>query len=99
MFERVDEKEAYRKIRELKIPHDQNSSDPSRSSDEQIITSMCISPSEETLLAVTNCQQLFQLVFSTIDVGKVRFVQLDFSKRSFFKSLFQIRSNMLNSSI
>lgn len=75
LYERVDEKEAYRKIRELKIPHDQYSNDPSRSED-QIVMSMCISPSEETLLAVTNWQQLYQLVFSNIDVGKVIYLTI-----------------------
>lgn len=70
LYERVDEKEAFRKIRELRVPHDQNSNDPSKS-EEQLITCMCISPSEETLLAVTNWQQMYQLVFSNIDVGKV----------------------------
>lgn len=80
LYERVDEKEAFRKIRELKIPPDQNSNDPSRN-EEQAITSMCISPSEETLLVVTNWQQLYQLVFSNIDVGKVD--HADFEYMSF----------------
>lgn len=70
LFEKIDDKEYYRKIRELKIPSDQNSNDPSKS-EEQTIISMCISPSEETILAVTDWQQIYQLVFSNIDVGKV----------------------------
>lgn len=77
LYERVDEKEAFRKIRELKIPPDQNSNDPSRN-EEQAITSMCISPSEETLLVVTNWQQLYQLVFSNIDVGKVDHAEFEY---------------------
>ncbi len=70
LFEKVDDKEFYRKIRELRIPLDQNSNDPSKS-EEQCILNMCISPSEETLLAVTDNQQIYQLVFSNIDVAKV----------------------------
>ena len=70
LYEKIDDKEYFRKIRDLKIPIDQYSNDPSKS-EEQSITSMCISPSEETLLAVTNWQQIYQLVFSKIDVGKV----------------------------
>ena len=70
LYEKIDDKEFFRKIRELKIPGDQYSNDPSKT-EEQTILSMCISPSEETLLAVTNWQQIYQLVFSNIDVGKV----------------------------
>lgn len=70
LYEKIDDKEFFRKIRELKIPPDQSSNDPSKTEDQAII-SMCISPSEETLLAVTNWQQIYQLVFSNIDVGKV----------------------------
>jgi hypothetical protein len=73
LFEKNDEKEFFRKIRELKIPADIYSNDPSKS-EEQIIVSMCISPSEETILAVTSWQQIYQLVFSNIDVGKVIFM-------------------------
>lgn len=66
----MEDKEYFRKVRELKIPQDKNSADPSKA-EEQVILSMCISPSEETLLAATNWQQIYQLVFSNIDVGKV----------------------------
>ena len=70
LFEKLEDKEYFRKVRDLKIPHDVNSADPSKA-EEQYILSMCISPSEETLLAVTSWQQIYQLVFSNIDVGKV----------------------------
>ena len=70
LYEKIDDKEQFRKIRDLKIVADQYSNDPSKA-EEQIITSMCMSPNEETLLAVTNWQQIYQLVFSNIDVGKV----------------------------
>lgn len=70
LFEKSDDRDQYRKIRALHIPADQYSNDPTKT-EEQYITNMCISPSEETLLAVTNWQQVYQLVFSNIDVGKV----------------------------
>ena len=75
LYEKNDEKEYFRKIRDIKIPSDQYSNDPSKA-EEQSITSMCISPSEETLLIVTNWQQIYQLVFSNIDVSKVRKMSL-----------------------
>ena len=70
LYEKYDDKELYRRSRELRIPPDANISDPSRA-EEQVVVSMCISPSEETLLAVTNWQQIYELVFSNVDVGKV----------------------------
>ncbi len=71
LYEKIDDpKEFFGKKCNLKIPSDQYSNDPSKT-EEQSITSMCISPSEETLLVVTNWQQIYQLVFSNIDVGKV----------------------------
>lgn len=71
MYEKIDDpKDFFGKKCDLKIPTDQYSNDPTKS-EEQSITSMCISPSEETLLIVTNWQQIYQFVFSNIDVGKV----------------------------
>ncbi len=70
LYDKIDDKEFYRKIRDIKIPPDQYSNDPSKTED-QSITSMCISPSEETLLVATNWQQIYQLVFSNVDVSKV----------------------------
>lgn len=71
LYEKNDDKEFFRKIRDIKIPADPYSNDPSKT-EEQSITSMCISPSEETLLIVTNWQQIYQLVFSNVDVSKVK---------------------------
>ena len=71
LYEKIDDKEHFRKIRDLKVPADHYSNDPTKP-EEQLVTSMCISPSEETLLVVTNWQQIYQLVFSNIDVSKVK---------------------------
>jgi WD40 repeat protein len=82
LYEKTDDKEQYRKAREIIIPPDQASNDPSKS-EEQIVLSMCISPSEETLLAVTNWQQIYQLVFSNIDVGKADHAEFEYMNYSY----------------
>jgi len=82
LFEKVEDKEYFRRVRDLKIPPDSNSADPSKA-EEQTIISMTISPSEETLLAVTNWQQIYQLVFSNIDVGKADHAEFEFMNSSF----------------
>jgi hypothetical protein len=88
LYEKNDEKEYFRKIRDIKIPSDQYSNDPSKA-EEQSITSMCISPSEETLLIVTNWQQIYQLVFSNVDVSKVKNIFI-------YKSFQLVRSYLKN---
>lgn len=83
LYEKIDDpKEFFAKKCDLKIPIDQYSNDPTKTED-QSITSMCISPSEETLLCVTNWQQIYQLVFSNIDVGKTEAAEFEFMSYSF----------------
>ncbi|CAF0728049.1 unnamed protein product [Brachionus calyciflorus] len=82
LYEKNDDKEFYRKTRELKIPADQASNDPTKTED-QVILSMCISPSEETLLAVTDWQQIYQLIFSNIDVGKSEHAEFEYMNYSY----------------
>ena len=52
------------------IPQDANSADPSKA-ETQIIRSLAVSPSEETLVASTEMNQLFDITLSTADLGKV----------------------------
>ena len=52
------------------IPQDANSADPSKA-ETQIIRSLAVSPSEETLVASTEMNQLFNITLSTADLGKV----------------------------
>ena len=47
----------------------QFSADPSRA-ENQLITSMCISPSEETLVCATDQHQLYCMPLSSADIGK-----------------------------
>ncbi|XP_043941309.1 cilia- and flagella-associated protein 57 [Protopterus annectens] len=69
LFEKTEEKEFYRKNREIRIPQDQHSYDPAQS-ELQEITTLCVSPSEETLLASTNQSQLYSISFSSAEMGK-----------------------------
>lgn len=53
-----------------KIPQDSNSADPTKSQ-MQVITSLTVSPSEETLVASTDLSQLYYITLSSADIGKV----------------------------
>lgn len=68
MFDRVDDnREYFRRNREILLPND-----PADKSNNEHVVSMCLSPSEETLIALTDHQQIYQLSFSGIDITKVR---------------------------
>lgn len=56
--------------REIKIPQDNNSADPSKA-EQQIVNAMAVSPSEETLVVVTDSSQLYQITLSSAELGKV----------------------------
>ena len=71
IFEKTDEKEMYKKTKEIKIPSDQQSTDPSAACDQQILC-VTLSPSEETVVCSTNKNQLFSIPLSSADIGKVR---------------------------
>ena len=68
MFDRIDDnREYYRRNREILIPNDSTD----KINNERIV-SMCLSPSEETLIVATDHQQIYQVSFSSIDITKVR---------------------------
>ncbi|XP_068949908.1 cilia- and flagella-associated protein 57-like [Petaurus breviceps papuanus] len=69
LYEKMEEKDAYRESREIRIPLDQNSNDPSQS-DKQEILCMCFSPSEETLIVSTNKSQLYSITMSLTEISK-----------------------------
>ncbi|XP_064626846.1 cilia- and flagella-associated protein 57-like [Lineus longissimus] len=69
LFEKTDDKEYFKKIREIKIPADQNSSDPTKA-EQQMIMTLTVSPSEEGLVAATNFNQLYNITLSSADLGK-----------------------------
>ncbi|XP_025110126.1 cilia- and flagella-associated protein 57-like [Pomacea canaliculata] len=70
LFEKTDDKDFFKKTREVKIPTDSyNSADPTEPL-HQIITCLAISPSEETLVASTDQAQLYYLTLSSADLAR-----------------------------
>ncbi|KAM4872713.1 cilia- and flagella-associated protein 57 isoform 2-T3 [Thomomys bottae] len=69
LYEKVEDKDCYRESREIRIPTDPQSNDPSQS-DKQDILCMCFSPSEETLIASTNKNQLYSITMSLTEISK-----------------------------
>ncbi|XP_058159756.1 cilia- and flagella-associated protein 57 isoform X3 [Dasypus novemcinctus] len=72
LFEKMEDKDFYRESREIWIPMDLQSSDPSQS-DKQDILCMCFSPSEETLIASTSKHQLYSITMSLTEISKCCF--------------------------
>ncbi|ELK13105.1 WD repeat-containing protein 65 [Pteropus alecto] len=69
LFEKTEEKDFYHESREIRIPVDPQSNDPSQS-DKQDILCMCFSPSEETLIASTSKNQLYSITMSLTEISK-----------------------------
>ncbi|XP_070224410.1 cilia- and flagella-associated protein 57 isoform X2 [Bos mutus] len=69
LFEKMEDKEFYRESREIRIPVDPQSNDPSQS-DKQDVLCMCFSPSEETLIASTSKNQLYSITMSLTEISK-----------------------------
>ncbi|XP_011972224.2 cilia- and flagella-associated protein 57 isoform X2 [Ovis aries] len=69
LFEKMEDKEFYRESREIRIPVDPQSNDPSQS-DKQDVLCMCFSPSEETLIASTSKSQLYSITMSLTEISK-----------------------------
>ena len=70
LFEKTDDKDFFKKNREIRIPQDPNSSDPSKA-ENQIIKCLAVSPSEENLVCSTDLNQLYTITVSSADIGKV----------------------------
>ncbi|XP_058408127.1 cilia- and flagella-associated protein 57 isoform X4 [Diceros bicornis minor] len=71
LFEKMEEKDFYRESREIRIPVDPQSNDPSQS-DKQDVLCLCFSPSEETLIASTSKNQLYSITMSLTEISKIR---------------------------
>ncbi|XP_066926478.1 cilia- and flagella-associated protein 57-like [Clytia hemisphaerica] len=69
VYEKTEEKEMFKKIKEIRIPIDQQSADPSLTCNQQI-TCIALSPSEETVVCSTNSNQLYTIPLSSADIGK-----------------------------
>ncbi|CAB1332248.1 unnamed protein product, partial [Coregonus sp. 'balchen'] len=82
LFERTDDKDNYRKTREIRIPPDQCSHEPSYAEQQQIV-SLVISPSEETVVTSTDRGQLYSIALSSAETSKGEQVQFEFLSHSF----------------
>ncbi|EQB77501.1 WD repeat-containing protein 65 [Camelus ferus] len=69
LFEKMEDKEFYHESREIRIPMDPQSHDPSQS-DKQDVLCMCFSPSEEILIASTSKNQLYSITMSLTEISK-----------------------------
>ena len=70
LFDKTEEKEMYKKTKEICIPADSQSADPEASRN-QVINCLTLSPSEETLVSSTEDNQLYSITLSSADLGKV----------------------------
>ncbi|KAM8999832.1 cilia- and flagella-associated protein 57 isoform 1-T1 [Sarcophilus harrisii] len=77
LYEKMEEKDAYRESREIRIPLDQHSNDPSQSNKQEIVC-MCFSPSEETLIISTSKSQLYSIAMSLTEISKGEPAQFEF---------------------
>ncbi|XP_071953863.1 cilia- and flagella-associated protein 57-like isoform X2 [Antedon mediterranea] len=69
LFEKTEDKDNYKKGREIKIPQDAIGADPTRQENHTIKT-VTVSPSEETLVCSTITNQLYCMTLSSADLGK-----------------------------
>ncbi|XP_052403711.1 cilia- and flagella-associated protein 57 [Carassius gibelio] len=86
LFEKREEEEQYKKTREIKIPPELFSNDPS-SAEQQEISTLCISPSEETLAASTDRAQLYSISLSLAELNKGVFAQFEHLSHSSHSSV------------
>ena len=70
LFDKTEDKEMYKKAKEICIPADSQSADPEASRN-QVINCLALSPSEETLVSSTLDNQLYSITLSSADLGKV----------------------------
>lgn len=71
IFEKGEEKDFYRKLKEVRLPYDNQHSDAPDSGIPEIKT-LALSPSEEILICSTSDNQLYTVPVSTADMTKVR---------------------------
>ncbi|XP_073400639.1 cilia- and flagella-associated protein 57 isoform X1 [Dendrobates tinctorius] len=69
MFEKVEDREFYKRGRNIRIPQDKNNNDPGLSEQQEILC-MCLSPSEETVIVSTDRSQLCSIALSSADITK-----------------------------
>nr|XP_016848705.1 PREDICTED: cilia- and flagella-associated protein 57 [Anolis carolinensis] len=77
LFERSDEKEGYKECREIRIPQDECSNEPSQS-DKQEVVCIAFSPAEESLLISTNKNQVYLLSMSAAEISKAEIAHFEY---------------------
>ncbi|KAM6962429.1 cilia- and flagella-associated protein 57-like [Aplochiton taeniatus] len=82
LFDKTEEKDTYKKTREIKIPPDQCCFEPSQAELQQI-ESLVISPSEETLVTSTEKGQLYSITLSSAEISKGAQAQFEYLTHSF----------------
>ncbi|EDO36068.1 predicted protein [Nematostella vectensis] len=82
LFEKAEEKDAYKKSREIRIPTDTTNPDP-QMIESQEIKDLTVSPSEETLVCSTSTSQLYSITLSTADLGKGDLATFELLSQSF----------------
>ncbi|XP_072430665.1 cilia- and flagella-associated protein 57 isoform X1 [Chiloscyllium punctatum] len=86
MFERGEEKDTFKKTRVIRIPQDPYSTDPSHA-EQQEISTLCLSPSEEALIASTNKNQLYSITLSSAEISKSELTHFEFLCQSFHSNV------------
>ncbi|XP_076149428.1 cilia- and flagella-associated protein 57-like [Alosa pseudoharengus] len=82
LFEKTEDKDNYRKTREIWIPPDPYSNEP-KQAQQQEITGLCISPSEEGLCACTDHGQLYSIPLASAEISKGEQAHFEFLSQSF----------------
>ncbi|XP_048019038.1 cilia- and flagella-associated protein 57 [Megalobrama amblycephala] len=85
LFEKIEE-DQYKKTKDIKIPPEMFSNDPS-SAEQQEISTLCISPSEDTLAASTDRGQLYSINLSVVDLAKGDHAHFEYLSQSFHSSI------------
>ncbi|XP_035517008.1 cilia- and flagella-associated protein 57 [Morone saxatilis] len=81
LFEK-NEEDSYRRSREIRIPPDPYSTEPTLAECQQIDT-MCISPAEETVAISTDRGQLYSFSLSSVEMNKEEHGHFEFLSQSF----------------
>lgn len=86
LFEKTEEKDFYKKAREIKIPVDTQSPDPQLLENQEIVN-LTVSPSEETLVCSTKTSQLYCITMSTADLGKGDIATFELLSQAFHRGV------------
>ncbi|XP_072366701.1 cilia- and flagella-associated protein 57 [Scyliorhinus torazame] len=86
IFERGEEKDTFKKIRVVKIPQDPYSTDPTQA-EQQEMSTLSLSPSEEALVVSTNKSQLYCITLSSAEISKGELAYFEFLSQSFHSNI------------